>query len=116
MNPSLKIIGSNVLIVSLGVRSLRPIQTLFLSNIISENIRWVASFPTDLGASKINIPYKNFEPTIRAKPIRIPLKLDYSCINQFQLLYSKFGQPGKMNLKFKPGPIKVLIRSISAYT
>ena len=36
-------------------------------------------------------------------------------ITQFQLLHSKFGEPGKINTEFKPGHIEILLRSISAY-
>jgi hypothetical protein len=55
------------------------------------------------------------EPARRAKPVRLPLRFDPTCVNRFQLLYSKFGQPGKINSGFSPGPIKVFIKSISAY-
>ncbi len=88
-----------------------------LSNLLKGDIRWVASIPTKKnGVSRIKIPFKDFEPARRAKPVRLPLSFDPSCINRFQLLHSKFGQPGKMNSGFFAGPIKVLIKSISAYS
>jgi hypothetical protein len=92
-------------------------KPLSLSNLLKGDIRWVASIPTKInGASRIKIPFKSLEPARRAKPVRLPLSFDPTCINRFQLLHSKFGQPGKMNSGFLAGPIKVLIKSISAYS
>ena len=92
-------------------------KTLAISNFFKGDIRWVASITTNKnGASRIKIPFKNFEPARRANPVRLPFRFDTSCINRFQVLHSKFGQPGKMNPGFFPGPIKVLIKSISAYS
>jgi hypothetical protein len=92
-------------------------KPLSLSNLLKGDIRWVASIPTKKnGISRIKIPFKDLEPARRAKPVRLPLSFDPTCINRFQLLHSKFGQPGKMNSGFLAGPIKVLIKSISAYS
>ena len=92
-------------------------KPLSLSNLLKGDIRWVASIPTNKnGVSRIKVPFKKLEPARRAKPVRLPLRFDPTCINRFQLLHSKFGQPGKMNSGFFPGPIKVLIKSISAYS
>ena len=91
-------------------------KPLSLSNLLKGDIRWVASIPTNKkGVSRIEVPFKNLEPARRAKPVRLPLRFDPTCVNRFQMLYSKFGQPGKINSGFSPGPIKVLIKSISAY-
>ena len=92
-------------------------KPLSLSNFLKGDIRWVISIPTKKeGVSRIRIPFKDLEPARRAKPVRLPLRFDPTCINRFQLLHSKFGQPGKMNLGFSAGPIKLLIKSISAYS
>ena len=92
-------------------------KPLSLSNLLKGDIRWVASIPTNKnGVSRIKIPFKDLEPARRAKPVRLPLSFDPTCINRFQVLHSKFGQPGKMNSGFFAGPIKVLIKSISAYS
>ena len=92
-------------------------KPLSLSNLLKGDIRWVASIPTNKkGVSRIEVPFKNLEPARRAKPVRLPLRFDPTCVNRFQLLHSKFGQPGKMNSGFFPGPIKVLTKSISAYS
>ncbi len=91
-------------------------KPLSLSNLLKGDIRWVASMPTNKkGVSRIRVPFKILEPARRAKPVRLPLRFDPTYVNRFQLLYSKFGQPGKINSGFAPGPIKVLIKSISAY-
>ena len=91
-------------------------KPLSLSNLLKGDIRWVASIPTNKkGVSRIEVPFKNLEPARRAKPVRLPLRFDPTCVNRFQLLYSKFGQPGKINSGFSPGPIKLFIKSISAY-
>ena len=91
-------------------------KPLSLSNFLKGDIRWVASIPTNKkGVSRIEVPFKNLEPARRAKPVRLPLRFDPTCVNRFQLLYSKFGQPGKINSGFSSGPIKVFIKSISAY-
>ena len=92
-------------------------KPLSLSNLLKGDIRWVASIPTKKnGVSRIKIPFKDLEPAQRAKPVRPPLNFDPTCINRFQVLHSKFGRPGKMNSAFFSGPIKVLIKSISAYS
>ena len=92
-------------------------KPLSLSNLLKGDIRWVASIPTKKnGVSSIKIPFKDLEPARRAKSVRLPLRFDPTCITRFQLLHSKFGQPGKMNSEFFDGPIKVLIKSISAYS
>ncbi len=92
-------------------------KPLALSNLFKGDISWVASIPTKKqGVSRIKIPFKKLEPARRAKPVRLPLKFDPTCINRLQLLHSKFGQPGKMNSGFFAGPIKVFIKSISAYS
>ena len=85
--------------------------------LIPGGLKWVASFSTNQdGMTTIQIPFDSLEPAIRAKPVALPVKFDPSCINQFQLLHSKFGQPGKMNSGFRPGPIRILLNSINAYS
>ena len=92
-------------------------KPLSLSNLLKGDIRWVASIPTKKnGVSKIKIPFKDLEAARRAKPVQLPISFDPTCINRFQLLHSKFGQPGKMNAGFLSGPFRVLIKSISAYS
>ena len=88
-----------------------------IPSLLSQSIRWVVEVPTqDNGLTRLKIPFKDLEPAIRAKPVPFPLKFDASKISQFQLLYSKFGKPGKLNRGFQPGQIRILFHSISAYT
>ena len=76
-------------------------------------LRWVAEFPTNQsGTTTAVIPFNSLKPTIRAKSVPLPLKFDPSVVTQFQLLHSKFGLSGKLNTGFRPGPIKILLRSI----
>ena len=87
-----------------------------IRGLFSGGLRWVASIPTEVsGTTCVQIPFKSFQPTVRANRVSIPIKIDLTSISQFQLLHSKFGQPGKINSGFKPGNIQVLLRSISAY-
>ncbi len=88
-----------------------------ISKILPGAIKWVALIPTkDFGITSIKIPFKSLEPAIRAKQVPFPIHFDASCVNQFQILHSKFGQPGKMNPGFKAGPFKILLRSIDVYS
>ncbi len=83
---------------------------------ISGGIRWVVEVKTNKnGTTTVTIPFDDFKPNIRAKPIPIPLRFDPTSIVQFQLLHSKFGTSGNLNSGFKAGPLKILLRSISAY-
>ena len=82
----------------------------------SEGLRWVTDVPTrDSGRTRFKVPFNNLKPTIQAKPIQGALQFDSSQIIQFQLLHSKFGQSGELNRRFKPGSIRILLRSISGF-
>ena len=85
-----------------------------LNEVFFAGLHWVAELQTiTSGTTVIEIPFDKFEPTIRAKRIPIPLKLNLNAITQLQLLHSKFGQPGELNPGFRPGKIKILLHSIS---
>ena len=78
---------------------------------------WVAEFETNIFSSTIlRIPFENLEPIVATNPPFMPVKFKANCINQFQLLHSKFGRPGELNPGFKPGKIKIVLESISAYS
>ena len=88
-----------------------------LTQFFSTGIRWVAEIETNkFGTTVTQIPFETFLPTIRAKPVRFPLKFKSSSITQIQLLHSRFGTDGELNQGFKPGPFSILLRSISAYS
>ena len=88
-----------------------------IADFFSRGLRWIVEFQTnETGSTHIKIPFTTLEPNIRAKRVPLPLSFNKASINQFQLLYSKFGISGKLNTKFIPGPIKILLTSIVAYT
>ena len=87
-----------------------------LNELFYSGLHWVLELPTaSQGTTNINLPFKNFKPTIRAKKIPIPVNLNLNSINQVQLLHSKFGRPGELNSGFRQGPIKILLRSINGF-
>ncbi len=86
-----------------------------LTEIFQGGLRWIAPVHTNpLGMTKVSILFDSLEPSIRAKPVSLPLAFDSSSITQIQLLYSKFGHFGQSNPGFLPGPININLRSISA--
>ncbi len=90
---------------------------LNLSTLYFDRLKWVVEFNTlDKGTTKLKIPFCEFRPTLRTKSYPSKVEFKLGSINQFQLLYSKFGMPGYMNESFKPGPINILLRALSAYT
>ncbi len=89
---------------------------LGLTDLFYGGLRWIAVIPTEeSGITKIKIPFKNLQPTVRAKPFTFPISFDETCITQLQLLYSKFGQAGELNQEFRPGPIRIKLLSIRAF-
>ncbi len=79
-------------------------------------LRWVAEIKTKrFGITTIQVPFNDLEPTIIAKKVSFPIIFKSNSICQFQLLHSKFGSPGKLNPRFKPGKINFLLQSISVY-
>ncbi len=90
---------------------------LGLNELMASGLRWIASIPTNtLGITKIQIPFNELVPAIRAKRVPLPIAFDPSGITQFQVLHSKFGHQNDINPGFMPGKIRVVLRSISAYS
>ncbi len=88
-----------------------------ISDYFSGGIRWVSELKTNKkGNTIIQIPFNDFQPTIRAKPINLPLSFSSNSVQQLQLLYSRFGTGGRRNHEFKTGPFCFYIRSINAYS
>ncbi|AAP99889.1 MULTISPECIES: CIA30 family protein [Prochlorococcus] len=88
-----------------------------VTDYLSGGLRWVAEFKTlKSGITQAKIPFDSFKPTIRARPVRLPIKFSANSISQFQLLHSKFGADGNSNLGFRAGKFLILIHSISAYS
>ena len=88
-------------------------SVLSFAEFLTGGIRWVSEFQTKpSGTTYADIFFSDLMPTVRAKPVKFPLSFDSSMITQFQLLHSKFGNPGKLNSRFRSGSIKILLRSI----
>ena len=86
-----------------------------MSFLVVCGVRWVIDLPTKAeGTTRLTVPFADLHPTIRAKPVGLPLKFDTSGITRLQVLHSKFGDAGALNPGFRPGEIRLLIRSIRA--
>ena len=87
---------------------------LGFTEFIPGGLRWIKSFPTKkFGITNVQIPFNELKPSVRANKVIFPFKFKPSKIKRLQLLHSKFGDDGFLNNEFKPGSIKVLIKSIS---
>ena len=64
--------------------------------------------------TQVVVPFADLRPTVRAKPVGLPLRFDRSGITRIQVLHSKFGDAGDLNRGFRAGSIRMLIRSIRA--
>ena len=88
---------------------------LGLTELIPGGLRWVIDVSTNpTGTTQVVVPFAELRPTVRAKPVGLPLRFDRSGITRIQVLHSKFGDGGNLNPGFRPGPIRLLIRSIRA--
>lgn len=86
-----------------------------LTEMIPGGLRWVAPVPTKpSGTTTVTIPLDQLSPVVRAKPIGLPLRFDSAGITRLQLLHSKFSDDGGENPGFRPGSIRILLRSIRA--
>ncbi len=87
-----------------------------LTEFIPGGLRWIKSFPTrNFGSTVVNISFNDLIPSIRANKVSFPFNFKPSKIKRLQLLYSKFGDGGLLNENFKPGPIKIILKSISVF-
>jgi hypothetical protein len=86
-----------------------------LTELIPGGVRWVSEFATNpTGPSLVTLPLDQLKPSVRAKPLGLPLRFDCSRITRLQVLHSKFGDAGGLNPGFRPGPLRLEIRSIRA--
>lgn len=87
-----------------------------LTELIPGGLRWVVEFATEAsGVSVCRLPFAGLIPSVRARPVGLPLRFDPSRVNRLQLLHSRFGDNGSPNASFRPGPITFRISSIRAY-
>lgn len=88
-----------------------------LTNLIPGGLRWVVEFATDpAGISAIELPFSSLRPSVRAKPLGIPLYFDQSHINRLQILHSKFADDGGLNSGYRDGLIHWELLRISAFS
>ena len=97
--------------IALGCRD----GALGLTELIPGGLRWVIDVPTNSsGTTRVVVPFADLRPTVRAKPVGLPLRFDRGGVTRIQVLHSKFGDAGDLNPGFRSGSIRLLIRSISA--
>ncbi|MFM1812827.1 MAG: hypothetical protein RLZZ336_1765 [Cyanobacteriota bacterium] len=93
-----------------------------LTNLIPGGLRWVTEFGTEAeGLTAVTVPWERLTASVRAQPVTtLPLgyvpRFDPSRITRLQLLHSKFDDAGGLNQGFRPGPIHLVLQSISAMT
>lgn len=86
-----------------------------ITELIPGGLRWVAEFSSQAsGTSRVTIPFNRLTPTVRATPVGLPLRFKPAGISRLQILHSKFGDIGGRNPGFRPGPLRLLLRSIRA--
>ena len=97
--------------IALGCRD----GAMGLTELIPGGLRWVIDVPTRReGITPVVVQFADLRPTVRAKPVGLPLRFDAGGITRIQLLHSKFGDAGALNPGFRAGNIRMLIRSIRA--
>lgn len=88
-----------------------------ITNLIPGGLRWVIEFATaEEGISTVQLPFGDLRPSVRAKPVGIPLRFDQSRINRLQILHSKFADDGGLNAGYRDGPIHWQMLRISAFS
>jgi hypothetical protein len=86
-----------------------------LTELIPGGLRWVAEFGTEsAGLSRVWIPFSQLRPSVRAKPVGLPLRFDPGRITRLQILHSRFGDDGGVNSGFRAGPLSLRIQAIRA--
>ena len=97
--------------IALGCRD----GAMGLTELIPGGLRWVVDVPTEpVGVTRVVVPFSDLRPTVRAKPVGLPLRFDSAGVTRIQVLHSKFGDGGALNSGFRSGAIRLLIRSIRA--
>ena len=104
--------GGRTLKLAVGCRD----GVLGLTEFIPGGLRWVIAIPTLVeGTTVVDVPFSDLVPVIRAKPVALPVRFAPSAVTRLQLLHSRFDEAGSPNPGFKPGPIRLLLRSIETF-
>ena len=86
-----------------------------LTELIPGGLRWVAEFGTEAqGPTRVWIPFSQLRPSVRAKPVGLPLRFDPARITRLQILHSRFGDDGGENSGFRAGTLQLRIQAIRA--
>ncbi len=87
-----------------------------LTEMIPGGLRWVTTVATQPSTTTVvEIPFERLKPVVRANPVALPVRFDSKCITRLQLLHSRFGDDGQANLGYRPGAIRMLLRSVEAF-
>ena len=89
---------------------------LGLTELIPGGLRWVAAIPTQsTGTTVVDVRFAELRPLVRANPVSLPVRFCAASVTRLQLLHSRFDEGGAANAGFRPGPIRLLLRSIEAF-
>lgn len=87
-----------------------------LTELIPGGLRWVAPIPTQAeGTTVVDVRFADLQPVVRANPVTLPVRFNPASVTRLQLLHSRFDEGGSANAGFRPGPIRLLLRSIEAF-
>ena len=85
------------------------------AELIPGGLRWVAEFDTEpQGTTEVFVPFQRLTPSVRARPLGLPLRFDPARIQRIQILHSKFNDSGGLNPGFREGPLRLLLRRLEA--
>lgn len=83
--------------------------------VIPGGLRWVAEFATQpSGITRVVVPFHRLTPSVRARPLGLPLRFDPRRIERLQLLHSRFNDSGGLNPGFRAGPLRLVVQAIRA--
>lgn len=89
---------------------------LGLTELIPGGLRWVAPIPTQVeGTTVVDVRFADLRPVVRANPVTLPVRFNPAAVTRLQLLHSRFDEGGQANSGFKPGSIRLVLRSIEAF-
>ena len=84
-----------------------------LAELIPGGLRWVVEFDTNpAGTTRVELPFQRLTPSVRARPLGLPIRFDPKRIQRLQILHSRFNDSGGINPGFRAGPLRLLIRQI----
>ncbi|MGC6483520.1 MAG: CIA30 family protein [Synechococcus sp.] len=89
---------------------------LGLTELIPGGLRWVAPIPTKaVGTTVVDVRFADLQPVVRASPVTLPVRFQAAAVTRVQLLHSRFAEGGGAQPGFRPGSIRLLLRSVEAF-